>query len=101
MSKYNIKTLDEWLELYEMTKEKDSYYTHKFPSERSKFLKDGGKEFVNFLRELAKEDEIQKLGCGESHCIEDLYVYVHFFHKNIEYRIQIHYNSSRNGGWPE
>ena len=72
------KTLEEWLELYEMTKEKDSYYTHTSfreirVSERRR------KRICEFFRELAKENKIQKLGCGESHCIEDLYVYVHFF----------------------
>lgn len=94
------ETLEDWLRLYEIPEEKDSYYTHKFPSNRSEFLEDGGKTFVNFLRKLAKEDKIQNLGCGENHFIEDLFVYVHFFYKNKEYRAQVYYYSTKNGGWP-
>lgn len=94
------ETLEDWLGLYEIPEEKDSYYTHKFPSNRSEFLEDGGKEFVNFLRNLKKEEKIQNLGCGENHCIEDLYVYVHFFHNSNYYRVQVRYYSTKNGGWP-
>ena len=94
------ETLEDWLGLYEIPEEKDSYYTHKFPSNRSEFLEDGGKTFVNFLRKLAKEDKIQKLGCGENHFIDDLFIYVHFFYKNKEYRAQVYYYSTKNGGWP-
>ena len=95
-----LETLEDWLRLYEIPEEKDSYYTHKFPSNRSEFLKDGGKTFVIFLRKLAKEDKIQKLGCGENHCIEDLYVYVHFFYNSNYHRVQVRYESTKNGGWP-
>ena len=95
-----LETLEGWLKLYEIPEEKDSYYTHKFPLNRPEFLEDGGKKFVNFLRNLEKEEKIQKLGCGENHCIENLYVYVHFFHNSNYYRVQVRYYSTKNGGWP-
>ena len=44
------ETLEDWLGLYEIPEEKDSYYTHKFPLNRSEFLEDGGKAFASFLK---------------------------------------------------